>query len=170
MSITRDIARTYRAPREVLRRRVSGPPREDRALAILMGACVLMFVEQWPFQARLAYENPDVPLDMRLGGALMGWVFLAPLAFYVLAAVSHLVARVLGGQARWFDARMALFWALLASTPLWLLNGLVAGFVGPGPGQTIVGAAALLAFLVFWGAGLWDVETGQRDKGRGATA
>jgi hypothetical protein len=170
MSVTRDIARTYRAPREVLRRRVAGPAREDRALAILMGACIMMFVAQWPLQSRLAFENPDVPLDMRLGGALLGWVFIAPLAFYLLAAVSHLLARLFGGQGRWFDARMALFWALLASTPLWLLNGLVAGFVGPGPELTIVGAAAGLAFFVFWGAGLWEVETAERDKGHGAAA
>jgi hypothetical protein len=161
MSITRDIARSYRAPREVLRRRVAGPAREDRALAIVMAACILMFVAQWPLLSRLAYEDPSVPIDMRLGGALLGWVFIAPLTLYVLAAVVHGVARLFGGRASWYEARMALFWAFLASSPLWLLNGLVAGFVGPGPGQTLVGAAALLVFLVFWGAGLWEVETGR---------
>ena len=161
MSITRDIARTYRAPREVLRRRVAGPPREDRALAIVMAACALMCVSQWPLQSRLAFEDPTVPLDMRLGGALLGWVFIAPLALYLLAAVVHALARLFGGRASWYEARMALFWALLAATPLWLLNGLVAGFVGPGPGLTLVGLAALAAFLLFWGAGLWEVETGR---------
>jgi len=161
MSITRDIARSYRAPREVLRRRVAGPAREDRALAIVMAACILMFVAQWPLLSRLAFEDPSVPIDMRLGGALLGWVFIAPLTLYVLAAVVHGVARLFGGRASWYEARMALFWAFLASSPLWLLNGLVAGFVGPGPGQTLVGAAALLVFLVFWGAGLWEVETGR---------
>lgn len=161
MSVTRDIARSYRAPREVLRRRVAGPAREDRALAIVMAACVLMFVAQWPLLSRLAFEDPSVPLDMRLGGALLGWVFIAPLTLYVLAAVVHGVARLFGGRASWYEARMALFWAFLASSPLWLLNGLVAGFVGPGPGQTLVGAAALLVFLFIWGAGLWEVETGR---------
>jgi hypothetical protein len=161
MSVTRDIARTYRAPREVLRRRVAGAPREDRALAIVMAACALMFVSQWPGLSRLAFEDPSVPLDMRLGGALLGWVFIAPLALYLLAAVVHAIARLFGGRASWYEARMALFWALLASSPLWLLNGLVAGFIGPGPELTLVGLAALLAFLVFWGAGLWEVETGR---------
>jgi hypothetical protein len=161
MSVTRDIARTYRAPREVLRRRVAGAPREDRALAIVMAACALMFVSQWPLQSRLAFEDPTVPLDMRMGGALMGWVFIAPLAFYLLAAVVHAIARLFGGRASWYEARMALFWALLAASPLWLLNGLVAGFIGPGPELTMVGLAALLTFLVFWGAGLWEVETGR---------
>ncbi|MGI1661728.1 YIP1 family protein [Palleronia sp. KMU-117] len=160
MSVTRDIARTYRAPREVLRRRVAGAPREDRALAVVMAGCVLMFVAQWPLLSRLAFEDPSVALDMRLGGALLGWVFIAPLALYLLAAAVHGVLRLFGGRANWYEARMALFWALLASTPLWLLNGLVAGFIGPGAGQTIVGGLALLAFLGFWGAGLWEIETG----------
>jgi hypothetical protein len=109
----------------------------------------------------MAFEDPSVPLDMRLGGALLGWVFIAPLTLYVLAAVVHGVARLFGGRASWYEARLALFWAFLASSPLWLLNGLVAGFVGPGPGQTLVGAAALLVFLFLWGAGLWEVETGR---------
>ena len=159
MSVTRDIVRTYRHPRQVLRRRVAGGPREDRALAVLMAACFLVFVAQWPYLARLAHEDPSVTLQMRLGGALMGWLFIAPLGAYVLAAITHAAARLVGGRASWFKARMALFWALLAASPLWLLNGLVAGFIGPGPSLNLVGAVAIGAFGVFWGAGLWEVET-----------
>ena len=159
MSISRDIVRTYRAPRQVLRSRVGDRPREDRALAVLMGACFLVFVASWPYQARLAHEDPSVPLQARLGASLMAWLFIVPLGAYVLAAITHAAARIIGGRASWFEARMALFWALLAASPLWLLNGLVAGFIGPGPGLTLVGAVAMGAFLVFWGAGLWEVET-----------
>ena len=125
-----------------------------------MAACFLVFVAQWPYLARLAYEEPDIPLQMRLGGALMGWLFIVPLAAYVLAAITHAVARAFGGRASWYEARMALFWALLAASPLWLLNGLVAGFIGPGPALTAVGLVAMGAFVAFWGAGLWEVETG----------
>lgn len=158
MSVTLDILRTYRAPGQVLRRRVAGPPSEARALAVLMAGCLLMFVAQWPVQSRLAYEDPSIPLDARIGAALQGWIFFVPLMAYAIAALSHVIARLFGGQANWYEARMALFWALLAAAPLWLFNGLVAGFVGPGPTQNGVGLLAALAFLVFWGAGLWAVE------------
>src|SRR5690606_38235617 len=96
--------------------------------------------------------------DTMLGGALMGWLFIMPLALYGLAALSHMVAMLMGGRATWWEARMALFWALLAASPLWLLWGLVAGFIGPGAGLDIVGLIALGAFLAIWILGLWAVE------------
>jgi hypothetical protein len=159
--ITRDIARTYRAPRQVLREKLAAGPREERALATLLGACFLVFVSQWPALSRQAWLDPEVPLDARLGGALMGWLFIAPMAAYVMAAATHVAARLIGGRGSWFGARLALFWALLAASPLWLLNGLVAGFIGPGPALNLVGLAAVTAFLVFWGAGLWEAERGE---------
>ena len=42
MSISNDIMRTYVRPAEVIRRRMGHEPREDRAVAILLGACVLI--------------------------------------------------------------------------------------------------------------------------------
>jgi len=55
-----------------------------------------------------------------------------------------------GGKGTWFGARLALFWSLLASTPLILLHGLVAGFIGDGPVQMAVGLLWLAVFLWFW--------------------
>ncbi|MBC7180364.1 MAG: YIP1 family protein [Roseovarius sp.] len=52
----------------------------------------------------------------------------------------------------------ALFWAFLAASPLILLHGLVAGFVGPGPGLQAVGLLWLLVFLWFWVSGLIEAE------------
>jgi len=56
---------------------------------------------------------------------------------------------------------MALFWGLLAAAPLWLLWGLVAGFIGPGPALDLTGIVALVAFLVLWLAGLYTFEFGR---------
>jgi hypothetical protein len=159
MAVTDEIVRTYRAPRQVMRRLLSDGPREDRAIAYLLAACVIIFVGQWPRLQRAATLDPDAPpLDAQLAGALFAWLFLAPLLFYGLAALSHLAARAVGGQGSWWSARIALFWTLLAVSPLLLLNGLVAGFVGPGAALTLVGLVTGLAFLALWGISLAEAE------------
>jgi succinate dehydrogenase/fumarate reductase cytochrome b subunit len=153
MSVARDIVATYRGPGTVLGRLVSGPPREDRALAVLMGACVLLFVAQLPALARQSYATGE-DLDMLMGGSLLALIVIAPLLFYALAGLSHLIARLAGGKGTAWQSRMALFWALLAASPLVLLHGLVTGFLGDGPQRTLVGALWFVAFLWFWLSGL----------------
>lgn len=158
MSVTRDIVRTYRAPRQVLRRQLAGPENEGRALVYVMLACLLVFVAQWPRLSREAFLDPSVPLDARLGGALLGWIFIAPLFFYVLAGLSHLLMRLIGRPSTGYGARLALFWALLAVSPLWLLYGLASGFLGGGPQLALIGLPLLLIFLAFWVIGLREAS------------
>lgn len=159
MAITTELLRSYRAPRDAMRRQLDGGVREDRALAYAMAACVLIFVSTLPGLAREAYLDAEVPLDARIGAALFAWVIVMPLALYVLAALSHLLARLFGGRGSWFSARMALFWALLAAAPLWLLNGLGRGFLAPGTGQMILEWVAFGGFLVLWSLCLSEAES-----------
>ncbi|MFP7672853.1 YIP1 family protein [Marivita sp. S0852] len=156
MPFTHDIAATYRRPGKVVRRLLEAGEREDRALAILMGSCLILFIARWPALARQAHLE-EQELDMLLGGTLMATVFLAPLMFYALAFIAHLIARVLRGQGPSYNARLSLFWSLLASTPLILLNGLVAGFIGPGIELTIVGVLWFAVFMWFWLASMFAV-------------
>jgi hypothetical protein len=153
MSVMRDIAASYRGPRRVIRRLRAMGPREDRLLAVLMAGCALVFVAQWPRLAREAHLTGQ-ELNPILGGSLLAWLFIMPLVLYALAFLSWLVMRVLGGRGSGFDTRLALFWALLASAPLVLLNGLMAGFAGPGPGLSLVGIAWLGVFCWFWLSGM----------------
>ena len=125
---------------------------------LLMLGCALVFVAQWPRLARQAALSDAVPLDALLGGALFAWGVIVPLALYGVAAASHLIARLVGGQGAYYGARLALFWALVAAAPAWLLHGLVAGMIGPGAGLSIIGALALGAFLWIWLAGLVQAE------------
>ncbi len=154
MSVVLDIVRTYRAPGEVQARRMSGPPREDRALAVLMGACSLIFIAQWPRLSREAFLDPSIPFDARMSGALFGWLMVMPLLFYGLSLILKVVFSAFQMHVDGFRLRSALFWALLASSPLWLLTGLMAGFAGDGAGPVIAGLLALGSFLVFAGFGL----------------
>ena len=159
MPVTTDIVASYRGPRAVMRRLLAMGQNEGRALAILMAGCALTFVGQWPRLAREAHLTGQ-ELNALLGGALLGWLFIAPLAFYALAFLSHLIARAFGGAGRGYGARLALFWAHLAAAPLLLLHGLVAGFIGPGPGLTAVGVVWCTVFLWFWLVTLHEAEWG----------
>ncbi|MDJ0821268.1 MAG: YIP1 family protein [Paracoccaceae bacterium] len=149
MPVTRDIVATYRGPGKVMRRLLDLGPREDRALAFVMGACILIFVSQWPVLSRQAHLL-EQDLNQLLGASLMAWVFVAPLILYLLALATHRLARAVGGQGTGYGARLALFWSLLASSPLILLNGLVGGFIGPGPALQLVGAVWFGVFMWFW--------------------
>ncbi|WP_298835902.1 YIP1 family protein [uncultured Roseobacter sp.] len=159
MPVTRDIPATYRGPGRVVRRLLAAGHREDRALAYLMAGCVLMFLAQLPRLAREAHLTGQ-ELNMLMGASLMAWVFVAPLMLYCVAALSHIVAKLMRGRGTWYSARIALFWALLASSPLVLLNGLVAGFIGPGLELQLVGLAWISVFAWFWIGGMLAAEKG----------
>lgn len=153
MPVTTDIVASYRGPGRVVRRLLDMGQREDRALAFVMAFCVISFIAQLPGLSRRAHLE-GLELNMLMGGALLGSVFILPLLFYLLAWVSHLISKVSGGSTTSYEARLALFWALLASSPLVLLNGLVAGFIGPGPVQTLTGALWVAVFVWFWFSGM----------------
>lgn len=165
MSVVLDIVRTYRTPRQIIAQRIGTEERDDRALAVLMGACILIFIAQWPKLARDAHLNDAITLDSLLAGALFAWLFFAPLMFYVIALLLQGGLRLARLKVNGYALRMAMFWGLLAAAPLLLLRGLTAGFVGPGPALNIVGALALAALLVFWGTGLSVVARRQKETG-----
>jgi hypothetical protein len=165
MPVTSDIVASYRGPGRVVARLLDMGQREDRALAILMAGCAVVFVAQWPRLARQAHLDPEVELNMLLGATLLAWIMIAPLILYVIAFVSHLLARAVGGKGTGYGARIALFWALLASSPLILLQGMVAGFIGAGSGLTLVGLVWLVVFLWFWLSGLRQAEWPPAMKG-----
>lgn len=167
MPVTNDIVRTWRRPRAVVKELLSHGPREDRAIAYLMAACLLIFVAQWPRLARRAAgfelapgaEAPD--LTQLMAYEFMGWIMIWPLLMYMIAALIHSIFKVFGGQGSHYSARIALFWSLLATTPVLLLYGLMAGFLGPGPGTNLVGAIWLIAFAVIGIQAFREAETGR---------
>jgi len=159
MSVTRDIVQTWRRPRVVIRRLLDIGRREDRALMFLLVACGLIFVAQWPRLSREAFLDPSIPLEARLSITFFAMLMVWPLLAYILAALTHLMARGFGGTGTWYSARLALFWALLSSSPAWLLYGLLKGFIGDGTGVQLVGLGVLVAFCSIWILGLIEAET-----------
>jgi len=165
MSVTTDIVRTWRRPRAVIRDLLSQGRREDRAIVFLMVSCFLIFVAQWPRLRRVSegYEPSPWPEDMNFEG-MMTYTFFAsviilPLLMYGIAALSHVLARVFGGKGSFYSARLALFWTLLATSPLFLFYGLVRGLIGPGTQAMLVGAIGGIIFVVIWLASLREAES-----------
>ncbi|MCC5969697.1 MAG: YIP1 family protein [Pararhodobacter sp.] len=154
MALSGDILRSYRAPRVVLRERLAHSRREGSALIYLTIACALIFVAQWPRLARQAHLSDEVPLQALMAGALFGWLFVAPLFFYGIGALLGLVLRLIRRGTDPFAARLALFWALLAVSPLVLMQGALVALVGPGILALVSGLAVIAAFLVILVAGL----------------
>jgi len=157
MAVSADILRSYRAPRAVLRERLAREPhegREGRALVYLMIACALIFVAQWPRLARQAHLSDAVPFEALMAGALFGWMFVAPLFFYAIGALLGLVLRLVRRGTDPFAARLALFWALLAVSPLVLAQGAVAALAGQGGLALVTGLVVIAAFMAILLAGL----------------
>lgn len=140
-------------------------PREDRAIAYLMAACFLIFVAQWPRLVRLS-QGTDLPvgtplpeLDRLMAYEFMGWVMIWPLGFYVLGGLGYAGLRFIGIRFRrvevsGYDARLALFWALLAATPAMLLYGLLRGLNGDVLATNAFGVLWIGAVVFFWVQGL----------------
>ena len=81
-------------------------------------------------------------------------MLILPLLAYGFAAVLWLLARVTARRIGGYGIRLALFWAMLASSPVALLGGMVAGFIGPGVQMQVVLAAWCAVFLWFLLTGL----------------
>ncbi|WP_380052041.1 YIP1 family protein [Falsihalocynthiibacter sp. SS001] len=151
MSLTRDMLQSYGAPSKPFARQLREGVGEARLLAYLMISMVVIFIAQLPRLSREAVLDPSIELDARVGAAIMGWLFLMPLALYALSFVLFIFQKLIGMKAHAFTTRMALFWSFLVSTPLWLLQGLVAGIIGVGPQLTVVNiilAIVLIGMLV----------------------
>ncbi|MFO1202893.1 MAG: YIP1 family protein [Tabrizicola sp.] len=159
MTVTTDLVATWARPRAILRQHLARGRSEPFAVSFLLIFLLLAFVAQWPAAAReahLAGEASALPRILPRAFAVLATIPV----WYGLAAVSRLVAGALGGQGTWCSARIALFWALAAIGPLMLLQGLVAGMIGPGPALTTVTVLIGAGFLWLWLTLLHEAERG----------
>mgnify|MGYP003625785284 CR=1 FL=1 len=166
MAVTTQILRTYRHPRRVMRGLIEANAADNRpearGLVYLLLGCVLIFISQIPGLVAVADRGADAaPRDARLAITFFAWLFIWPLIFYALAGLSHLLARIMGGKGRGADARLALFWTVLAVSPLFLFRGL-AEIAGNTAAILVINLVVAAAFIVIWAASLIEAETGAR--------
>lgn len=183
MPVTTDIPRAWIHPARVMAERFEQGPDDKVAFVYVAAASVLGFVAQLPALVRRAREpDPefeaalmaeagagriltvpenliDAKFEALVSGALMGWIFVVPLVLYLVALISHWIARVIGGRGTALRARVALFWSFLVATPGLLLSGLTTGFIGAGPASALVGTVTVCLFLWVWVNSLYVAET-----------
>ncbi len=156
MTVFGEIVASYRNPRAAMQRQIDLVKGEERLLIYVVLATLLLVVARFPALLQLANaaaEGEKTPMAI-IAGNLTGSLFFGPLLLYALAAISHLVAKGFKGQGGFFGARLALFWALLASAPLALLST-AAYAVAPLPLVGQVGSLlAFLGFGLFWSVNL----------------
>jgi len=157
MSITTDIVQSWLRPAPVFERLLGHGVREDRVLAYMMFGCLLIFIGQLPRLARISHLD-NVPLEQLVAYEFVSWLIIWPFAFYVIAGLTRLAAKLFGGKGSFFSARLALFWAILASAPALLFHGLVAAFIGTGAALTVAGLLWLGLFARIWLTGMLLTE------------
>ena len=157
MALTADIFESWRRPRVVIRRLVLRGRSEPFVFTFLFVFLLLSLVALAPYLAREAALHPDVPLFQRLFAAALGMLGLIPV-FYLLAALGHLVAKLMGGHGGYFDGRLALFWALTCTTPAMLIYGLMRAFSTNALVLSVAGIAIFVMFITLYAVMLREVE------------
>lgn len=157
MALTFDIVESWHKPRAVIRRLQARGRSEAFVFTFLFVFLLLALTSIAPYLSREATLHPEAPLFQRLFAAALGMLVLIPV-FYLLAALGHLVARLMGGTGGYYDGRLALFWALTATTPAMLIYGLARAFADGSPAVPILGGLTFLVFLVLYTAMLREVE------------
>ena len=114
MAVSTEIMRSWRQPGPTVRRLLPSMT-EGRALAFVMGGCLLIFVAQWPRLVRLS-EGIDLPtggevqeLSQLIAYSLVSWLIVWPLIFYIAAGITRIVARLFKGKGSGYGARLAMF-------------------------------------------------------------
>lgn len=167
-----DVALMWVRPWHVSRRRLRNPS-EPKSFALLLAACVAVFVAQLPRLQQAAATNPiatdqvkgeDVTyytIAQLVSYEAYAWLLVWPLFFYALAAILHFVARLFGPRISFASSRYAVFWAFFAAAPAVLAMGVVQALRAPEHIEHGVGVIWLAAFAVFVMTGLAATRASQ---------
>ncbi len=160
IGLLRDVVESWGRPGAVVRRKLARGTGEDTLLAYAVLAGFIAFAARVPglidIQRAAGADAP--PLSTMVGASFVVYAMFAPLFMYLLAALSHLAARLLGGEGSWHGARLALFWGLLAVQPLVILSAL-ANSLSPWPWfSQILSLAFAGMFFWVWLGGLMAAE------------
>ena len=155
MAVASDVVRAYASPRRTARLMLSKVNSESRALALVMIGCTFLFIAQFPELILQGRTNTGQPtLAAMAAGRVIGTLLFAPLMFYFLAGATGALMRLLGRQISWLHSRVSLFWAVLAASPLVLIEAVAGGLQLNDLVQQTVSVVTIILFAAFWVSGL----------------
>ena len=155
MAVATDIVRAYAGPRRTARLVLSKVDTESKALALVMIGCTFLFIAQFPELVLQGRTNAGQPtLAAMAAGRFIGTLLFAPLMFYLLAGATGALMRLLDRQISWLHSRVSLFWAVLAASPLVLIEAVAGGLQLNDLVQQTVSVATIVLFTAFWVSGL----------------
>lgn len=160
MSTSGEIIRAYRGFGASMKRRLDEHPGEERLLIYLVIAILLFFVARIPnlLEVSAIQATEEVTSTAVFVTNLVSSFFFAPLLFYGVAALSHLIAKAFGGKGTSYDARLALFWTLLVISPLSLISTIVQVTFPADWLSTTLLLSMFLLFTYVWGTCLCVAE------------
>ena len=150
--------------RQSIAKQLDAPKSEARLLAYVYIASFLGFVASIPEVAALA-SRTEATLVQLMFGRLFSALFFAPLFFYMLAGSSHFLLKLFGGKGSYYDARLALFWALLVATPLLLVLSVLRAFLPPLASvdlPMVISTIGFVGFAWIWANCLAEAEALKR--------
>lgn len=147
MSLVGDIARAYRDPRGVMQMQVERGITEPQTLFYGMFFGMMNLIANYPRTLSNAADT-DTFAGM-MAGLFIAYIFFLPLVLYGFSAIIHWVILKFGGQATWGQARRALNWSTVTTTPFILISGAVYIFEN----NNLVSVFNILTAVVF----LWQL-------------
>ncbi len=160
MSLINEIINAYRGFATSMRKQLAQPLREEKLLIYVVLACFIGLVARVPGLMQVVENNtdPDITITNIIGSSIATTMFYGPIMMYIIAALSHLAAKIFKGQATFAQARLALFWSALVVAPVFLV------FVGLRPVIPFMAFIALgnlitgILFVYCWGVCLSVAE------------
>ena len=135
-------------PRASVRAILDSKPSEGRILAFGMFAALVLFSRQMAtILARPELMADQTELVMQ---SLVSFLFFVPLAYYLMAVIGTVISRAFGGTGRWYEGRVAFFWAAFISSPVLLLTGILPLIIPTLPHLVFVALGQVGVFFFAW--------------------
>ena len=120
---------------------------EARLLAYAFLISFVLFLERLPNKVtdRSFFSSTELLFDY-IGIDLFASIFFGPIFLYSLSALTHLGSLPFKGEASFFEARVAFFWAMIVAAPVLLLGAVLQGLVPGGSFSQISQCIAMVAY------------------------
>ncbi len=160
MTLYGEILRAYRGFGASMQRQLAQDLREEKLLLYAVLASFLGFVARIPGLVYVAKNSTDAEITIAnlIGSNFVTTFFYGLIMLYIIASVSHIIAKIFKGAGSFQQARLALFWAALVIAPLYLVVVGLRVFITAPDFINLSNLAIGILFVYCWGTCLSIAE------------